>query len=35
MHAAPWVASSVTMARPTGWVAPVTMQTKPYCSSVS
>lgn len=31
MTAAPWVASSETMALPTGWVAPVTMQTKPYC----
>ena len=35
MHAAPCAASSVTMALPTGWVAPVTMQTKPYCGRVS
>ena len=32
--AAPWAASSWTTARPMGWVAPVTMQTKPYCEGV-
>lgn len=32
MHAAPCAASSWTMALPTGWVAPVTMQMKPYWS---
>lgn len=30
MHAAPCAASSRVIALPTGWVAPVTMQTKPY-----
>jgi hypothetical protein len=32
--AAPWAASSWTTARPMGWVAPVTIQTKPYCETV-